>query len=97
VMGPASQGSALRTRSVIRIQDHDLREVFAVVTITVDKEMCKGCNLCIVSCPKAVLAVSQERGKAGFLVPEATNPKACTKCKNCEVICPDFAIVVEEG
>jgi 2-oxoglutarate ferredoxin oxidoreductase subunit delta len=68
-----------------------------VVTITVDKEFCKGCSLCIVNCPKGVLEVSKERGKAGFLVPEATKPEACSKCKNCEVICPDFAIVVEEG
>lgn len=68
-----------------------------MITITVDKEFCKGCSLCIVNCPKGVLEVSKERGKAGFMVPEATKPEDCSKCKNCEVICPDFAIVVEEG
>ncbi|MGI5837699.1 MAG: 4Fe-4S binding protein, partial [Chloroflexota bacterium] len=26
-----------------------------MVTITVDKEFCKGCSLCIVNCPKGVL------------------------------------------
>jgi len=66
-----------------------------VIRITVDKDYCKGCNLCIANCPKGVLAPSQERGKAGFLVPEAVHPEACSRCLNCEVTCPDFAIVVE--
>lgn len=68
-----------------------------MVTITVDKKFCKGCSLCIINCPKDVLGVSKERGTAGFLVPEATKPESCSKCRNCEVICPDFAIVVEES
>ncbi len=67
-----------------------------MIKITVDKDFCKGCNLCVADCPKGVLATSQVRGKAGFLVPEAVHPESCTSCKNCEVVCPDFAIVVEE-
>jgi 2-oxoglutarate ferredoxin oxidoreductase subunit delta len=66
-----------------------------VITITVDKKFCKGCNLCIANCPLDVLAVSKERGSAGFLVPEAVKAEACNMCRLCEVICPDFAIVVE--
>jgi 2-oxoglutarate ferredoxin oxidoreductase subunit delta len=65
-----------------------------MITITVDKKMCKGCDLCIANCPRDVLAVSKERGAAGFLVPEAAKPEACTACMMCELICPDFAIVV---
>jgi 2-oxoglutarate ferredoxin oxidoreductase subunit delta len=66
-----------------------------VIEITVDKAFCKGCSLCIENCPRAVLAISGERGTAGFLVPEAVKPEACTKCLMCELICPDFAIVVK--
>ncbi|MCL4370255.1 MAG: 4Fe-4S binding protein [Chloroflexi bacterium] len=66
-----------------------------MIAVTVDKKFCKGCNLCIANCPKDVLAVSTERGSAGFLVPAATKPEACNRCQLCEVICPDFAIVVE--
>ncbi len=66
-----------------------------MITISVDKKFCKGCNLCIANCPKDVLVASAERGSAGFLVPVATKAEACTKCLLCEVICPDFAIVVE--
>ena len=66
-----------------------------MIAITVDKKFCKGCALCIENCPPDVLAISNERGSAGFLVPEAVKPEACTRCKMCELICPDFAIVVE--
>jgi 2-oxoglutarate ferredoxin oxidoreductase subunit delta len=65
-----------------------------VITIEIDKTFCKGCSLCIVNCPRDVLAISKERGSAGFLVPEAVQAEACTKCMMCELICPDFAIVV---
>jgi 2-oxoglutarate ferredoxin oxidoreductase subunit delta len=65
-----------------------------VVTITVDSKFCKGCNLCIEVCPREVLSVSKERGAAGSLIVEATKPEACTSCMMCELICPDFAIVV---
>lgn len=66
-----------------------------MVTITVDKKFCKGCSLCIEVCPRDVLAISTERGSNGFLVPEGVKPEACTDCKMCELICPDFAIVVD--
>lgn len=66
-----------------------------MIKISVDKAFCKGCNLCIENCPKDVLAVSTERGSAGFLVPLAVRPEACTRCLMCELICPDFAIVVD--
>ncbi len=64
------------------------------IEITVDKAFCKGCGLCIDVCPREVLAFSRERGAAGFMVPEAVKPEACTRCMMCELICPDFAIVV---
>ncbi|HEX9016565.1 MAG TPA: 4Fe-4S binding protein [Chloroflexota bacterium] len=65
-----------------------------MISITVDKAFCKGCNLCIESCPRDVLAVSSQRGANGFLVPEAVRPEACTDCKMCELVCPDLAIYV---
>ena len=66
-----------------------------MVTITIDKKFCKGCSLCIEVCPRDVLAISAERGANGFLVPEGVRAEACTSCKMCELICPDFAIVVD--
>ena len=58
------------------------------VKISVRREWCKSCGICIEFCPKDVL-VSDDQGKP---IPE--NIDACTKCGLCELRCPDFAITV---
>jgi len=63
--------------------------------IIVDETYCKGCHLCISQCRKAVLAVSCIRNAKGYLIPEAREPENCSGCLQCEMICPDMAIIVE--
>ena len=57
------------------------------IQITIKKEWCKGCSICVDICPEHVLAM----GKG---VAEVVNIEACTTCKLCEMHCPDFAVVV---
>jgi 2-oxoglutarate ferredoxin oxidoreductase subunit delta len=59
------------------------------VKISVRREWCKSCGLCIEFCPKDVL-VPDDQEKP---IPE--NIDACIKCGLCELRCPDFAIIVE--
>ncbi len=59
------------------------------VKISVRKEWCKACDICIEFCPKDVL-VPDDKG-----IPKPVNIDACTKCGLCELRCPDFAITVE--
>lgn len=59
------------------------------VKISVRREWCKSCGICIEFCPKGVL-VPDDQEKP---IPE--NIDACIKCKLCELRCPDFAITVE--
>ena len=59
------------------------------VKISVHREWCKSCGICVEFCPKDVL-VSDNQGKP---IPE--NIDACIKCGLCELRCPDFAITVE--
>ncbi|GAG99305.1 unnamed protein product [marine sediment metagenome] len=59
------------------------------VKISVRREWCKSCGICIEFCPKDVL-VPDDQGKP---IPENIN--ACIKCGLCELRCPDFAITVE--
>ena len=59
------------------------------VKISVRREWCKSCGICIEFCPKDVL-VPDDQEKP---IPE--NIDACIKCGLCEVRCPDFAITVE--
>ena len=55
--------------------------------VVVDKEKCKGCNLCVVACPTKTL------GK-GYHYSEMVNPEACIGCASCALVCPDSVITV---
>ena len=35
--------------------------------ITINKESCKGCGLCVLSCPKKLLQISDKSNKNGYL------------------------------
>ena len=35
-------------------------------TVVIDKERCKGCNLCVVACPVQVLALAAEVNAKGY-------------------------------
>ena len=50
----------------------------------------KGCGSCAAFCPKKGLAVS-EIGKV-----EAGAEENCIKCGQCEMRCPDYAILLEK-
>lgn len=74
----------MKQKKSIEIFQNDL------VKISIRKEWCKACGICIEFCPKDVLAPDNE-GK-----PNPQNIDVCTKCGLCELRCPDFAITVEE-
>ena len=64
--------------------------------ITIDKERCKGCGLCVLNCPKKILALSEtETNRNGYFVVRMTDETACIGCANCGVMCPDSVITVE--
>lgn len=61
--------------------------------ITIDVERCKGCELCVVVCPKSCITISRRSNKKGYFPAEVDNSD-CTGCTICAIICPDTAIVV---
>ena len=63
-------------------------------TIVVDKERCKGCGVCVASCPCDVLALSVEVNNKGYRMCMMAHPDACTGCASCAIICPDSCITV---
>ncbi len=63
-------------------------------SIIVDRERCKGCGVCVVSCPFGVLKLSAEVNSKGYNYSFMANPDACTGCASCAVICPDSCITV---
>ncbi len=64
--------------------------------VTIDQNVCKGCELCAAVCPKQILALSKEKLNAkGYHPMEVVEPEKCTGCASCAVMCPDCAIEVE--
>ena len=63
-------------------------------TIVVDNERCKGCDICVVSCPARVLELSPEVNGKGYHYTRMINPEACTGCVSCAIVCPDSCITV---
>lgn len=62
--------------------------------VVVDKEGCKGCSLCVESCPQDVLSLHMEVNSKGYHYSYMKNPDACIGCSNCGVVCPDTCITV---
>lgn len=64
--------------------------------IKINHDLCKGCDICIESCPKHVYSKSKDVNKKGVYLPVSENEEKCNKCNLCELLCPDQAITVEE-
>ncbi len=62
--------------------------------IVVNEVYCKGCELCVASCPQEVIALDQDRITAKGYHPAALLKDGCTGCGICSVVCPEAAIVV---
>lgn len=63
--------------------------------IEIEAAYCKGCGICIYICPKNVLGVSSVVNSRGYYAPEVVEVEACSKCRQCELFCPDFAIFIK--
>lgn len=64
--------------------------------VTIAKDGCKGCGLCINACPKKILAFSKEINVKGYHPAEITDEGACIACAFCATMCPDAVIKVEK-
>lgn len=64
--------------------------------ITISKDGCKGCGLCINACPKKILALSKDINVKGYHPAEITDEGACIACAFCATMCPDAVITVEK-
>ncbi len=57
-------------------------------TVIIDKELCKGCGLCIKFCPKKVLKVGSYINKMGYPATEYVG-EGCIGCGTCFYMCPE--------
>lgn len=67
-------------------------------SINIDRELCKGCYLCISVCPNKMITISEQLNQKGYYPAEVKGGEkkasGCTGCALCAVICPDVAIEV---
>lgn len=66
--------------------------------IEIDREFCKGCEICISFCPKKdVISLSDKLNANGYLPACFSDNGACTGCAICALVCPEAAIEVYRG
>lgn len=64
---------------------------------TINERVCKGCTLCVVTCPKQIIFIDRGRlNEKGYNPAAITDMDKCIACAMCAVICPDSAITVEK-
>jgi len=62
--------------------------------IEVITDKCKGCEICVISCPANVIEMSKEVNSKGYHYALPANMEQCTGCASCAIICPDGVITV---
>lgn len=64
--------------------------------VTFNEDICKGCELCVVACPKKIIKLDESKINAkGFHPAHVTDMEECISCGNCAIMCPDSVISVE--
>ena len=62
--------------------------------VTVLKDRCKGCGLCVLACPKNTLALGDKYNAQGYPYVKYDKNGKCTGCAFCAELCPDIALRV---
>ena len=63
-------------------------------SITIDRELCKGCQVCIEFCPRKVITLFSSVNAAGYVPAKVDKPEECNGCGICAIVCPEVAIEV---
>jgi len=65
--------------------------------VTISENVCKGCGLCTVVCPKKIVVLNRSRINAkGYNPAMVEDMDKCIACAMCAIMCPDSAIKVEK-
>ena len=62
--------------------------------ISFREDRCKGCGLCVLSCPRKLIRISDRLNDQGYPVAEILDMEKCNSCALCAEMCPDVVIEV---
>ncbi len=62
--------------------------------ITINRERCKECHLCIWACRRSLINPTEELNSRGYHPVVFRPNEGCTGCALCATICPEVAIEV---
>ena len=65
--------------------------------INIDRKRCKGCCLCVSSCPRGNIKMSDEANMQGHFYAEVVDTDECNGCALCCQMCPDIAIEIKDN
>ncbi len=65
------------------------------VKMTIAKERCKGCSLCVHFCDRKVLTLGDEINELGYNPITITDLEKCNGCAICFRMCPDLVFEIE--
>ena len=78
-----------RRSRIEKVKKLNKKEPKGKTKIEVNKDLCKGCGICVAFCQKKVLELD-EQDKA-----VAVRPEDCNACTLCELRCPDMALEIK--
>jgi 2-oxoglutarate ferredoxin oxidoreductase subunit delta len=62
--------------------------------VVIDKDRCKGCELCVRACPQEIIEMSKEINVKGYFYARVVDQPRCIGCRLCAISCPDTAIEI---
>ncbi len=89
-------------RVQIQLVGHEEKHVFDVfivgkrsnLVLSVNKDRCKGCKICVAVCPHDALAMGDVKSHRNVLNPVENGN--CIGCQECVLACPDFALSIQK-
>ena len=62
--------------------------------VVIDRERCKGCELCRSFCPKQLIEMDTQVNAKGYCPAKMVRNEECVGCTSCALVCPDCAIEI---
>jgi NAD-dependent dihydropyrimidine dehydrogenase PreA subunit len=62
--------------------------------VSIDFNACKGCGYCSLVCAKKVFEQGTAINGMGYTPYRVATPEACTGCRRCFFVCPDFCLEI---